>query len=62
MGCGEYQGNAILDIVATSPLHPAAPASGVAVVKTASLVAVRRWSPTPPATVPDQRAGDPRIR
>jgi hypothetical protein len=28
----------------------------------ASLVAVRWWSPTPPTTVPDQRAGDPRIR
>jgi hypothetical protein len=58
MGCGECQGNAILDLVATS----AAPASGVAVVKTAALVAVRRWSPMPPTTVADQRARDPRIR
>jgi hypothetical protein len=62
MGCGECQGNAILDLVATSPFHPATPASGVAVVKTAALVAVRRWSPMPPTTVADQRARDPRIR
>jgi hypothetical protein len=62
MGCGECQGNAIRDLVATSPLHPAAPASGVAVVKTAALVAVRPWSPMSPITVADQRARDPRIR
>jgi hypothetical protein len=41
MGCGECRGDAIRGLVATSPLHPAAPASGVAVVKTAALVAVR---------------------
>jgi hypothetical protein len=41
----EYQNNAILGVVATSPLHPAAPASSVAVLNTASPVAVRQWSP-----------------
>jgi hypothetical protein len=63
-GCGECQGNALRGLVDTSPLHPAAPAPGAAVVTSASLMAVRRCSPTPPTTttVADHRGRDPRIR
>jgi hypothetical protein len=61
MGCGECQGNAIVGLAAASPLDRVAPVSAV-VVKTASLVAVRRSSSTLSITVADHRAWDPRIR